>query len=96
VLGLQGIHGESWTSPGIPVVADARAILIAGDEKAEARTAALRASPDTSKVPVLVTNVAGAERTPSLIRSGASDVCLKAVGDDVIAQKLWRLIRRKR
>ena len=49
-----------------------------------------------TKVPVLITSVSGAERTPALIRSGASDVCLASVGDDVIAQKLWRLIRRKR
>jgi serine/threonine-protein kinase len=96
VLGLQGIHAETWSSPGIPMVEAARAIMIAGDEKAEARTAALRASPDTAKVPVLVTGVLGADRTPGLIRSGASDVCLASVGDDVVAQKLWRLIRRKR
>ncbi len=96
VLGLQGIHGAAWTAPGIPMVEGARAIVIAGDDKAEARTAALRASPDTAKVPVLITHVSGATRTPALIRSGASDVCLEAVGDDVIAQKLWRLIRRKR
>lgn len=77
------------------MVAAAQAIVIRGDDKAAPRTQALRAAPDTAKVPVLI-GATTADRTPALIRAGASDVALATVGDDVLGQKLWRLIRRKR
>ncbi len=95
MLALIGIRATTWTQPGIPIVADARAMVIRGDDKAAARTGALRASPDTAKLPLLIAG-ATPDRTPALIRAGASDVALASVGDDVLGQKLWRLLRRKR
>jgi hypothetical protein len=92
---MVGIRGELWSQPGPPRVPLASAVVIRGDDDAAPRTATLRAAPETAKVPILIGGAA-ADRTPALIRAGASDVALSSVGDDVLGQKLWRLIRRKR
>jgi serine/threonine-protein kinase len=72
-----------------------RAVLVPADDRAADRVKALRARADAGTVPVLAID-AQPERIAALVRAGASDVTLAIVGDDVLCEKLRRLIRRGR
>ena len=77
----------------------AKAVLVAGDSGPEALEA-LRAHGEAAgggrALPALVVDVAQSTVIPALIRAGASDVVLAVLGDDVVATKVWRLLRRRR
>ncbi|HEY4187257.1 MAG TPA: serine/threonine-protein kinase [Polyangia bacterium] len=58
--------------------------------------AAFSASLGGGAFATLVVDVTQASAIPALIRGGASDVVLAILGDETVATKTWRLIRRKR
>lgn len=95
-LALVGVRTSGWTADAPPTDEPVDAVVIAGDEQASRRLERLRATPALARTPALVAEVPSADRTPALIRSGASDVSLASVGEDVLVQKLVRLLRRKR
>lgn len=85
--------------PIAPVAPDRhpwRAVVIAGDEHAARRTAAVRADPLLAKLPVVVIDLADASASPAMIRAGASDVALRAVDDTGVCGKVLRALRRGR
>ena len=98
-LGVNGIllRGASEPAPlpaTAPRGAPFRAVLVCGDGRGVERVQAVRAGAHGG-LPVLVVDAAP-EQIPLLVRAGASDVALRAVGDDVLGAKLWRLVRRGR
>lgn len=95
-LGMHGLRARPWTGKDPPSDESPQTIVIPGDEHAATRIDAIRKATKLSRVPVLVADLASAERTPALIRAGASDVSLSSVGEDVLVQKVLRLVRRKR
>jgi len=70
--------------------ADVKVVIVAGGDGLDV----LRAHPGTT--PALVVDVTQPTAIPELIRAGASDVVLAVLGDDVVATKVWRLLRRRR
>jgi len=95
VLAYHGIRADLRAS-GSPAEEGHRAILLSGTDNAAARTEALRKDQQSAKTPILVVSVPSVDATAALIRAGASDVLLAGAGDDVLAQRVWRLIRRGR
>ena len=72
------------------------AVVIACDEHAARRTAAVRADPTLARLPVLVVDLPDAGASPGMIRAGASDVALRAVDDVAVCGKVLRALRRGR
>jgi len=73
-----------------------RAVVVAGGARAGADLRALRADAAWSRVPVLVMDTEKAEDNATLIRAGASDVVMRNVPMESVAQKVTRLVRRRR
>jgi len=71
-------------------------VFIVAGEGGRAHLEALRARLGASAPPSLVVDLAQPTAIPELIRAGASDVVLAVLGDDAVATKVWRLLRRKR
>jgi hypothetical protein len=99
LLASQGVLGALAGSSLAPTAPDGhpwRAVILAGDEQAARRTAALRSDPALGKVPVVVIDLPDAGGSPALIRAGASDVALRAADDVAVGQKVLRALRRGR
>jgi serine/threonine-protein kinase len=99
VNGLVGICGETLAALGPPKEQGEPQVVVlpggAGDRAPEV-VRELRQLPGCASLPVLVIEVPGAVELAELIRAGASDAALAMLGDDVLAGKIWRLVRRKR
>lgn len=96
-LAVNGLDGELWSDvepptsdEGPPAV---RALIVAGSEAAT-QVLVWRARHPT--VPVLVLDVEGSEATTVLVRSGASDAAPTGISDDMVCQRVLRLVRRRR
>jgi DNA-binding NarL/FixJ family response regulator len=71
-------------------------LVLAGGGDVVERTARAKAEPEFVKFPILVIDHSIADDLPRLIRAGASDVVIGNVADDVLVQKVRRLVKRKR
>jgi serine/threonine-protein kinase len=95
-LAVNGVVGLVHAAAQLPdELPSCQAAIVLADEGPVERLGALHADGRTTRTPVLVAD-AQADETPALIRGGANDVTLLAVGDELVAQKVARLIRRGR
>jgi serine/threonine protein kinase len=97
VLGVNGFTAVIAKKPeladALAAAPDARAVIVPGDAAATARTTALRAANPARAV--LVVDLRDAAALPALVRAGAGDVVPEGVGDEVVAKKLRKLLRRR-
>jgi len=87
-----GMRARVWRKP-VPPADDATKAIVVPAAGAAARVAEIHA---VAKIPVLVADVATAGETAPLVRAGASDVALAAIGDDALCAKVARMVRRGR
>jgi hypothetical protein len=99
-LAVNGIAGADVDAMAAPPPASDEVVVVilsgAGTKPAAESVRELRQQPSGEKLPILVIDVGDANEIADLIRAGASDVALAVLGDDAVAAKAWRLIRRKR
>ncbi len=89
--------GQGALAPAAPDGYPWRSVIVAGDEHAARRTAAVRGDKvGLAKLPVVVIDLPDAMGSPALIRAGASDVALRTADDVAVCQKVLRALRRGR
>jgi serine/threonine-protein kinase len=100
MLGAGGLPGVPWPDDSLPNelpgAGTLRIVLLSEGSASAERIARLRAHPLFRAAPLLIFDVARSDGMASLIRAGASDVALRAAGDDEIAKKAARIARRGR
>ncbi len=99
-LAVHTITAKIWIEPVPPPTeidgSKLKAILLLAEPDGAPRTRALRDLPRFADIAVLVIDALDSAQTASVIRAGASDVTLAAVGDEEVNRKLRRLIKRGR
>lgn len=99
-LGASDLPSAPWMDAALPTEAPGegavRVVLLPADASTATRVQLLRAHPAFKTAPILVIDVPRAETIAELIRVGASDVVLRAAGDDELAKKAVKMARRGR
>ncbi|MFI5301983.1 MAG: protein kinase [Polyangiales bacterium] len=98
VFGAHGIGADVVSDAASIASASSRCavLVLAGGADVVERTTKAKAEPSFLKFPILVIDHSVADDLPRLIRAGASDAVIGAVADDVLVQKVRRLVKRKR